>query len=242
MNIGLLMVCGEDDILERTLAHNAQFVDWLYVLDGTIPNSKSKAICEAHPKCAGYTRDADLDTGRYGGYPRDGWRQHLYEQAAADHGRDHWFLLLHGDELWTGLPDTEGFDGFIFRLPFFFPREGEPWDDSVHPLDQLRWSLGPGWPEFRMFRGSPDVNFDPRQHFNVTPSGLNRIGGCDYAILHYLYRAPDAQRARAATHERSRFDPDNYQHITHGDNVYWTDEMIDAYRQQPQFRELRDAA
>lgn len=243
MIVGLLMINGEDDILERTLAANAELVDAVLALDGTMPNDVSYRICVDHPKVHWYSTDSGIDESRYGPIPRDGWRQHLYEQAAAMYGRDNWFLLLHGDEVWTGLPDNmDDHDGFMFSLPVYFPRAGEPWNPDLHPLDQLKWHLGPGYREFRMFHGGADVNYDPQQHFNVTPSGIARIGGCDKPIRHYPYRAPSVQRERAARHEVTRFDPENYRHITDGDNVYWDDQQISGWQANHDcFRELAHA-
>lgn len=236
--IGILMINGENDILERTLAHNARLVDFFYVLDGTYPHETSRDICLSHDKCHGYKTDDEVP---YAGQPRDGWRQHLYEQAVADHGYDNWFLLLHGDEVWTANPrdivDGQA-DCYQFPLPFYFPRTGEEWDDDVHPLDQLHWRLGPGYPEWRLFRGAPDVHYEPRQHFNVLPEGLKRAGFSSESILHYPYRSPVVQRQRAVIHERTGFDPDNYRHILDDDAVYWTDDMIAAYQRKEWFRNL----
>lgn len=234
--LGLLMINGENDILEDTLTRNGEFVDAFYVLDGTVPNTVSESICWRHPKCAGYTHDSQMDREAYGTKPRDGWRQHLYEQAVQDHGVDNWFLLLHGDEVWTDDPRnhlTPDVDGYMFLLPFFFPRAGELWDYSWPALEQLQWSLGPGYPEFRMFRGNTDVRFDKRQHSNVTPQGLLRMGAMPFPINHYLYRSPMSQRERAATHLETGFDPDNYRHILDGDHVYWTDAMIQKCLDEP---------
>lgn len=243
VNVGLLMINGENDILERTLAANCEFVDCFYALDGTTPNEHSKAIVTAHPKCEGYVTDDEVAGERFGPLPRDGWRQFLYEQASAAYGRDNWFLLLHGDEVWTGLPDNmDDHDGFMFSLPVYFPRAGEPWNPNVHPLDQLRWHLGPGYREFRMFKGGDHVNYEPQQHFNVTPSGIHRVGGCDKPIKHYPYRAPELQRERAARHQQTGFDPGNYQHITDDDAVYWDDQRIEGVQTAYVcFRELAHA-
>lgn len=238
MNIGLLMNSHEDDILPDTLAANCQFVDCFYALDGTVPNDVSQEIIRNNDKCAGYITDAE--TG-YGKYPRDGWRQKILEMAVADHGADHWFLLLHGDEVWTGLPDLElGHDGYIFQLPFFFPREGEPWDDDLPPLEQLHWHLGPGASEFRMFKGRSDVSYNFDQHACVHPAGLKDVGVSDLPIYHYLYRSPDVQRERALRHEETRFDLSNYQHIVKDDAVYWTDDMIAGSQQHSFYGDLRD--
>ncbi len=231
--IGLLMVADEDDILERTLEHNLEFVDCFYAIVG----NPDRTIA-THPKCVAWAHDNDLP---FEGNPRDGWREWMLFNAYVDHGPDNWFVLLHGDELWTTDPRdiaTRNADGFVFPLPFFFPREGEPWQDDVHPIDQLHWALGPGWPELRMFRGGPNVAYDPTQHFNVTPGGLHTLAHVDAPIFHYPYRSPEVQRARAERHQTTGFDPDNYAHIIEGDNVYWTDEMIAAYRERPQFRNL----
>lgn len=238
--IGLLMVSGEDDILERTLQHNARYVDAFYVLDGTEPNDTSRAICEQHPKCAGYLTDTELKPF-YGPKPRDGWRDAIHRAAVREHGPNHWFLLLHGDEVWTRDPSSivDGFhDGYVMPLPVFFPRDGETWDPLIHPLDQLRWHLGPGYPEFRMFRGGPNVQYHPEQHFDVRPAGIRNIGYVEAPIRHYLYRSPESQRERAARHTLTGFDPDNYRHITDADEVYWTDDRIAGLQAKPHFREL----
>lgn len=239
--IGLLMINGENDILERTLAHNAGFLDAFYVLDGTVPNNVSERICWQHPKCAGYTRDDQLPRPPYPSIAVCGYRKHLHDQAVADYGPDNWFVILHGDEVWTEDPRERidpVHDGWIYQLPFFFPRAGEEWLPDAHPVDQLRWHLKPGYPEFRLFRGGAGVAYDATQRFNTKPSGIYTIGFADAPILHYLYRSPESQRARAATHVQTQFDPENYSHILNGDAVYWTDAMIDSYRDRQHFREL----
>lgn len=234
-HIGLLVVKEEDDILERTLTYNALQVDAFYALDGTKDNAESKQIITSHPKCAGYWTDGEI-----GAAPCDGCRKHLLEHAYADHGHDNWFLLLHADEVWThdvrSFTSRMGFaaNAFIYQLPFFFPRADDGWDDEVHPLDQLHWHLGPGWPEVRLFRGGPNVHYDLGQHFNVTPAGVNVFATADAPIYHYPYRSPDTQFTRADC----SWDPDNYAHVRAGD-VFWTDEMIEQWQQNPRFANLR---
>jgi hypothetical protein len=227
--LGIMMVSHENDILGRVLAEHSKIVDAFYVLDGTIPSDVSEAICRSFDKCAGYTTDSELPRPPYPELTTCGYRQWPYEQAVADHGTDNWFLELHGDEVWTFHPSEAitahpGADGFIFPLPFYFSRD--PWDDNRHPFDQLRWHMEPGWPEFRMFKGNPNVGFDPAQHFNTQPAGLHHVVHAGFPIKHYPYRSPTVQRERALVHQRTGFDPDNYQHILDGDQVVWTDEMI----------------
>jgi hypothetical protein len=235
VNIGLLMINQEDDILEATLAKHCEIVDVFYALDGTTPNDRSKAICLSWDLCGGYWTDADLPRPPYPELTTCGYRQWPYERAVEEHGWDHWFLELHGDEVWTFDPATvvdrwPGADGFVFPLPFFFPREGEEWDYDLHPFEQLRWHMKPGWPEFRMFHGSPGVYFDVDQHFNTRPLGIETVVYDPSPIKHYPYRSPEVQRARARLHLSTQFDPANYTHISEGDRVYWTDEMIDEAR------------
>jgi hypothetical protein len=171
-----------------------------------------------------------------------GYRQFLLGHAKIDHGWDHLFMVLHADEIWTVDPRPmarkSNHDGFIYNLPFFFPRQGEDWLEDVHPLDQLHWHLGPGWPEFRLFKGNPTVAYDPVQRFNTKPSGIRSVTTVADPILHYPYRAPAVQRLRAATHERTQFDPDNYQHILNEDAVYWDDDRIRAAQARPEFTTL----
>jgi len=216
--IGLMMIAHENDILGAVLHEHDKIADAIYVLDGTVPSTHSWQMCHANGKCVYYAHDRQLPRPPYPERPVDGYRQFLLERAYRDHGRDNWFLLLHGDEVWTFDPrdvvaEHPGADGFIFPLPCYFPREGEKWDYDVHPLEQLRWNLGPGWPELRMFRGGEHVGFDPESHFNTTPHGISSIVRDGRQIKHYPYRSPAVQRERAERHRRTGFDPDNYQHV-----------------------------
>lgn len=221
MNIGLLLVNQEDDILERVVAAHEEIVDCFYALDGTPDNAFSRKVLTGSGKCAGYLTDAEVD-----GPMVCGVRKVLHEQAVREHGADHWFLILHADELWPcGVDeiaaDDPDADGFVFRLPFYFPRE--PWDDSVHPFDQLRWRYLPGWPEFRLFRGGEGVAYDRAQAFNTQPAGLRNVVWSNRTIKHYPYRSPESQQARAT----AGLDPDNYRHAREGRYV-WTDDMVAA--------------
>lgn len=236
MFIGLVLVNGENDVLAATLKTHERILDVFYALDGTVPAHTSYAIIRGSEKCVAYFTDAELPRPPYTPDARDGYRQFLLEQAVADHGPENVFLLLHGDEIWQTHPsrileEHPDADGFGFRLPCLIPRERDGWDDTAHPFDQLRWMLGPGWPEFRMFRGNPDVRFDPEQHFNVTPSGLRNTVMTGHTILHFPYRSPQSQAARAAV----TFDPDNYR-----ETGLWDDDRIARARCHPYFEQLTE--
>lgn len=215
MLIGLLLVNEEDDILEATLARHETIADCFYALDGTADNTFSRDVITGSEACAGYITDDDIDTPVV-----DGMRQHLYELAARDHGYDHWFLLLHADEVWNTHPahiveQNPGHDGYILRCPFYIPRH--QWKYDVHPLDQLVWSFRPGWPELRMFRGGDSVGFTADQHFNVTPAGIDNVKATEYVVRHYPFRSPkqQARRALASFSTNYRWEP------------LWTDAMIE---------------
>ena len=241
--VGLLMVNHEDDILERTLHQNAQWVDRFYALDGTDPNDYSRNVITSHSKCAGYWTDDQVPSPPFPPRPTDGYRQFLLDRCSEDIGLDHWFLLLHADEWWgmnpRELAERTGPDGFVFELPFFVPRLEDGWDDNTHPLDQLRWRFGPGWPEFRMFRGNPNVEYRPTQHFNTRPMGLVDVVVAPHRILHYPFRSPGVQRERARLHLATQFDLDNYRHILDDDRVLWTADMISEWRRRDCFRDFR---
>jgi len=220
MIVGLLTVKEEHDILGWTLERMAPHVEAFYVLDGSREWERTLDVCRQHPQMHGFTRDDDLPASYEAG--RDGIRQHLLEQATADYGADHWFLLMHADEVWTVPPRSVAdnhpdADGIVVPVACYFPRE--PWDDSRGP-EQLTWHLAPGWPELRMFRG--DVAYDPHQHFDVTPRGVSRLG-YDYArVNHYPFRSPQQNRARAA----ATWDPDNYRAVPD----VWDDRQIERFR------------
>jgi hypothetical protein len=239
--VGLTMIANEDDVLAEVVAHHESLVDVFYVLDGTVPNAYSKQTVTASEKCAGYTRDAELPRPPYPVGTVCGYRKFLHEQAVAEFGPDNVFVLLHGDEVWTATPrrvvqENPSADGFVFLLPFYFPRES--WDITRSPLEQLKWRLGPGFPEFRMFVGREGMAYSPTQHFDVAPSGVRYKITVSYPIRHYLFRSPEAQRTRARMHAASGYDPSNYEHILNGDRVIWTEEMIGEWQRNPHFREL----
>lgn len=227
--IGLAMIHAENDILPETLPRNAKWLDALYILDG---DGAAFSICET-VGFDGYTTDADLPRPPYPAATTDGCRQHLLSQATAAHGSGNLFALIHGDELWTADPRETAVtdhDGWMFPLPCYFPRE--PWDDSRTPLAQLHWSLRPGYPEFRLFRGPAEYAKD--QHFNVVPSGVNRIGRSEHSILHFPFRSPDSQRARAV----ASFDPGNYGHVRQGVDLVWGDDRIEHERRHAHYSNL----
>lgn len=240
MVIGLLMVCDEDDILDATLKRHCEIADAIYTLDGGGGLPTWFAMSD---KFGCYFKDSDLSRPPYSHQPKDGHRQVLYERAVRDHGHDNLFLLLHGDEVWTFDPaavadEYQDVDGFCFRLPFYFPHADEGWDERRHPLEQLHWRLGPGWPEFRMFRGNPEVRYDINQHFNVVPSGLRKIHTLPLEIRHYPFRAPSHQIERAARHELTGFDPENYRHILNEGRTLWDDDLISRWQGIDHFAEV----
>ncbi len=233
MFIGLLVTACDEDIVADVLKRSEARPDALYVLDGS--------DTRAHlPLVNGYWRDEEVP---YSGHMRCGWRQFLYEKAVADHGYDHWFLILHSDEVWTFEPRRilrhwPRADVLRFRASCYFPREGEEWDYETPALDQLKWNLGPGWDEARMFHGNPKAAYEPSQHFVVTPKGLNISVQTELEIKHYPFRSPESQRRRAELHKQTEFNLGNHQHVLDG-HVYWDDERIAQWQQYDCFRELR---
>ncbi len=231
--IGLLVTACDEDIAADVLKRSQAKPDALYVLDG------SHSLAQL-PSVNGYWRDKDVP---YEGHMRCGWRQFLYERAVSDFGYDHWFLLLHTDEVWTfdprEVPDRwPSVDGFRFRAASYFPREGEDWDYETPPLDQLKWSLCPGWDEFRMFHGSPDVAYEPTQHFNISPGGLHSSVQTELEIKHYPFRSPESQLRRAKMHKETEYHLDGHQHVLEG-HYYWSDEMIAEWQHLDCCTELR---
>jgi hypothetical protein len=240
MFIGLLLTAGDNDILPDTLAHNTQWCDAIYSLS---PMGDGAGPIVAAADCDSVILYEEYLPVDFWLPVRDGIRGALLRAARIDYGDDNWYLLLHADEvveddprdLPSIYPDA---DGFWFRLPVYVPRD--PWDDSKSAIDQMRWRLEPGWPEVRMFKDGPGVMYDPTQHFRTEPAGLRNILEADRDIGHYPYRSPDRQRAKAAQHMRTGFDPDNYRHIIERDEVVWSDEKIAEATQGKWYKRLVD--
>jgi hypothetical protein len=223
--LGLMLVRNENDVLEEVLEHHLRGVDHVFVLDGTTEGpERSRAICQGRDRVTYFTEDALPPE-----HPRpvrDGCRQFLMERARERFGHRGWFVWLHADELFVDRPADvvaacpPGLAAIEVRsLLCFVHRTQEPFrlDPGRSLREQIVWYAGPGWPEVRFLRNAPGLDLDLRQHQRLIPPGPQRVYRTRFKVLHYPYRDPAQQAARA--HDRAEvtgFSPDTYRHVLAG--------------------------
>ncbi|GEM_PF-487135 len=228
--IGIMVIRNENDILKQVMDFCTGYCDHIFVLDGTDDNPElSRSICSSYQNVTYYTEDALPD-----GYPRpirDGCRQFLLERAREKYGYQGWFVLLHGDEIFVDRPsDIVKKYGKLFgcitvdSMVFFIHKEQETFSyDHNKPLSQqIYWYSGPGWPETRIFKNDPGINYDPIKH-GVVPDGILINYKTTCKIKHYTFRSPEQQIKRAKDRtETTKWQTGGYDSVKKG--RYYLDE------------------
>ena len=150
--ISLMMIRDEQDMLAEALRNHVRFCDAIFVLDGTQGDTLRtfRDICLAFPQVVGHWQD---DEAGYKLPLRDGARQFLLERARERFGLNHWYAILHGDEIWSEdprphcTPAQPDLHGIAVNLYHFFPHisQRDTWSfhagDSIEALAQ--WYMLP---------------------------------------------------------------------------------------------------
>ena len=222
--IGLMMIRDEQDMLAEALRNHVRFCDAIFVLDGTQGDTlrTSRDICLAFPQVVGHWQD---DEAGHKLPLRDGARQFLLERARERFGLNHWYAILHGDEIWSEdprlhcTPAQPDLHGIAVNLYHFFPHisQRDSWSfhagDSIEALAQ--WYMLPPIPEHRLFwdSGSYDYVFDA--HSRTIPSGMP-WRQCNIILRQYNYRTPEQAHRRAVERKRQHWQENHYQHLLDG--------------------------
>lgn len=210
MNIGLLLTYNETDIIDEMMQANRHAVDAIFVLDGSTDDTPEKLA--QYPEVHTILRDDDVlkpdET------LRDYHRQVLLEAARATFGMDHWYTLMHGDEIFHDNPrhiiehaDQQGAKRVNWAAMQFFLHTS---DDIKYEQrisnecvqTRVRW-YSPFWLEIRQFKDAKDVHYPQGQHGKVIPA---RVGWKPYSRVpifkHYPYRNPEQMQERLAASSR----------------------------------------
>lgn len=228
--IGIMVIRNENDILKQVMDSCVQYCDEIFVLDGTDEDPElSRAICTSYPNVTHYTEDAL--PAEYPRPVRDGCRQFLLEKARERYGYRGWFVLLHGDEIFVDTPPNiirkygRYFGCITLDSPvFFIHKEQEPFSFDINKslLQQIYWYSGPGWPETRIFKNAPGVNYDPSKH-GVVPDGVLINYKTTCKIRHFTFRSPEQQIKRAKDRtETTKWQTGGYDTVKRGS--YYLDE------------------
>jgi len=193
-NIGLLMTYNEEDIIEETLSHNAQFFDAIYALDGS--TDKTADIIKRFKNVKYLIKDQELFPKRV---IRDGVRQFLLEKAQEECGFEGWFTLLHGDELLIDDPrkiaqkaDAKKAERINWRpLNFFLHSSQQETYSPTIPVREQVVYYEPGVNlEIRQFKNKKGIFYNLHQHNNLVPYGIHWKPLLDFPIFcHYVIRS-----------------------------------------------------
>lgn len=199
---GIMLVRGDEDILDEVMRRNSKFFDAIYVLDGTDDNSQTSKILKSYSNLEFYATDSDLPKGTIRG---DGMRGILLEELKRKHGNEGWITLLHSDEIFYDMDpryvvynvDPEGVEMVEWAsVPFFLhssQKGSYVYDRSKSVVEQVTWAAFPGWPEIRQFKNIEGIWYAPDQYMQTWPNGLKQWEHCfcTYnAIRHFMYRDP----------------------------------------------------
>ncbi|MDZ7801314.1 MAG: hypothetical protein U5K81_11055 [Trueperaceae bacterium] len=198
MNIGLLLTYQEGDVLEEMLRVNAASVDAIFALDGS--SDGSERILAACPKVEAVLRDEEVAPD---GRVRDHHRQALLDRARQRYGADHWYTLMHGDEIFhddanavVEAAERAGAHRVNWAAMQFFLHEDDTLDPTLPVQERVRW-YSPFWVELRQFRDRPGAAYRSGEHGRVVPRGIGwRPYGRMPILKHYPFRSEAQARAR----------------------------------------------
>jgi len=200
-NIGLMMTCNEDDIVEQVMTEYKKHFDKILVLDGS--SDRTEEIIRSFDNVVYFLKESDI-------YPkrkvRDGIRQFLLEKAQDLYGSEGWFTLLHGDEIFVDDPnkiaaaaEKEKAEKVNWHVANFFLHNSQKnWDFSLaRTLEEQLPYYQLGGLEIRQFKNKANCYFPLNQHHSVLPKGIGFRPLLDYPLMkHYPIRSPQQFRKK----------------------------------------------
>lgn len=211
-NIGLMLTCNEEDIIEEVMTEYNKYFDRILVLDGS--TDKTPDILRSFKSVVYLVKDEDVSPNA----PiRDGARQFLVAEAQKRYGYEGFFTILHGDEVFHDDPNgvcmrahEEGIELIRWlTLTFcFHVSERETFLKTRHlpAQEKLHWCF-PHSIEYRQFINKKGVYFDVNKHETLAPYGADRLRGNKHfpVFKHYPFRVPDQMIKRAQDRCESGF-------------------------------------
>ena len=236
---GLLIMRDENDILMEYLSHITQFVNNVYVLDGS-DDEKGREICGLFPQVVWYRRDSDFIASDRP--KKDGIRGFVWEtikQSEYD-----WVLILHPDEFWLESPvkvlatkmetnnvlAVRAIHGFIHsqqKNTWNF----EPFAKSI--FNRTQWGMQPGHVEERGFRFDRELYFDVDLHGKTVPTNATGVFESQLKLLQCTYRTPEQIQKRINRNLSNGWQPNDFIMAAFTQSMF-----LDTLRSVPEAREM----
>ncbi len=198
-NIGLMITCNEEDVIEEVMNENKKYFDKILVLDGS--DDKTEEIIKSYNNVTYFLKDKDIIDKLPNRIFKDGARQFLLEKAQGMYGYDGWFTLLHGDEIFHDNPieiaekaeKKKAEKVNWYAMNFFLHTSDKEKDlESIKSVQERVLWYCPGFIEIRQFRNKKGLKYNLSQRHNVVPEGIGlRIFDKFPIYKHYPFRSPE---------------------------------------------------
>lgn len=195
-NIGLMMTCNEEDVIDEVMREHKKYFDKILVLDGS--TDKTEEIIRSYDNVRFFMKDSEIP---FKGRLKDGARQFLLEKAQGMFGVEGWFTLLHGDEIFYDDPnlvakkaEERGAEKVNWQpMNFYLNVEDKNRDLLLEKSVQKRivWYSPAQYLEIRQFKNKKGIHYDLNKHSVVIPEGIGFMPFFYFPIYkHYPCRTP----------------------------------------------------
>lgn len=194
---GLLITKDDGELAAPWFRLNLRYFDGLACLDGSA-DSQTATVATRYSHVA-YVQESDAKIVHLTDH---GLRAAAYDLLVDRWGRVGWVTLCHLDEFFYHDPrkccqraEREGAEGIEWYALHFLPHPGDraDWDVRQQEAPHLRfrhyhWDYGGSgqpWREFRSFRNSERIAWDPTVHGSTSPLGRGGLASFHPAYRHY---------------------------------------------------------
>ena len=231
--VGLLIMREENDILLEYLLHITQYIDRIYVLDGSDDWEIGHAICKRFKEVVWYKRDVDVIEA--GERKTDGIRGFVWEAIKADpmsHPYE-WVAVLHPDEFWLDdqrqmlkVLDSNIDNVHVVSIHGFIHKGQESlWEFKPKQsiFDKTYWGMySETHREARFFRNRHELKYNTNGHSRTTPINCKGDYYAETKLLQCTYRNREQVLARLKKNIEHQWQTNDFIMLQHTQNMFFT--------------------
>jgi hypothetical protein len=231
--VGLLIMREENDILLEYLLHITQYIDRIYVLDGSDDWETGHAICKRFKEVVWYKRDVDVIQS--GERKTDGIRGFVWEAIKADSmsHRYEWVAVLHPDEFWLDdhrhmlkVLDPHIDNVHVVSIHGFIHKGQEPlWEFKPKQsiFDKTCWGMhSETHKEARFFRNRHDLKYNTNAHSRTTPLNCKGDYYAETKLLQCTYRNKEQVLTRLKKNIEHQWQTNDFIMLQHTQNMFFS--------------------